>query len=219
MISSVVFFILTAILISMKRCHTCEQDKDLTDFHKNKSTGDGLQTVCKACRHVKRVSKWADNPSQTVTRTRNGKVQKYTRGPNTGDSKTPLYRRWKSMRERCGNPNAQNYKFYGAKGIRVCEQWQNSFPAFKEWALSSGYAPHLELDRIDSSKNYSPENCRWLSKRENIKLARMSLSTKTAALLSEEATLLSMSQEALIAKIVEEHYSQRYAAKTLGGDA
>ena len=197
----------STILTSMKRCHTCEQYKALVEFHRNKTTADGLQTRCKDCRHTLRVSKWELEPKQAVTRVRDGKTQRYTRGPNTGDSKTPLYRRWKSMRERCGNPNAQNYKFYGAKGITVCEEWQTSFPTFKDWALSSGYAPHLELDRVNSAKGYSAENCRWLGKRENIKRARMSLSTKTAANLSEDAQRLSLSQDALIAKIVEEYYS------------
>ena len=59
----------------------------------------------------------------------------------------------------------RKWKRYGAKGITVCEDWKR-FELFKEWALSHGYADHLTIDRIDSSKGYHPDNCRWSSVRE-----------------------------------------------------
>ena len=88
-----------------------------------------------------------------------------------GESKTRLYRVWLAMRRRCYNPNVDAYKWYGAKGIKVCDEWNTSFPAFKEWALASGYDENAQkgactLDRKDGSKDYSPENCRWISQKE-----------------------------------------------------
>jgi hypothetical protein len=83
------------------------------------------------------------------------------------DNRTRLYNIWCSMRRRCTeNPDAYAYKWYGAKGVKVCEEW-NDYGVFKEWALSHGYADNLTIDRIDPNKGYYPENCQWLTRSEN----------------------------------------------------
>lgn len=78
-----------------------------------------------------------------------------------------LYNTWAAMRERCYKPNKQNYKYYGGRGISVCDEWKSDFMAFAEWAIDNGYADTLELDRIDTDGNYSPDNCRWVTHKEN----------------------------------------------------
>ena len=80
-----------------------------------------------------------------------------------GMSATRLYRAWDSMKARCYRPTTDPYKKYGAKGITVCEEWRNSFIAFRDWALSNGYKDGLSLDRIDYTGNYEPSNCRWVT--------------------------------------------------------
>lgn len=85
-----------------------------------------------------------------------------------GKSKSRLYTIWKGIRQRCSNPNASGYKNYGGKGVKVCEEW-NDFEIFEKWAIDNGYSDTLEIDRIDSNLNYEPNNCRWITKSENVK--------------------------------------------------
>lgn len=76
-----------------------------------------------------------------------------------GRTKHPLYGTWTAMKQRCYNPNNKNYKYYGAKGIRVCDEWLNDF-----WSFVScmGKRPkNHTLDRIDNDKGYSPDNVVW----------------------------------------------------------
>jgi hypothetical protein len=84
-----------------------------------------------------------------------------------GKARTRLYRVWYAMKARCTKPYSDSFKDYGARGIQICQEWQNSFIAFRDWANNSGYSPDLELDRIDNNGNYCPENCRWITGVEN----------------------------------------------------
>lgn len=76
-----------------------------------------------------------------------------------------LYNIWRGMRQRCENPNKTSYKYWGGRGIRVCEEWHD-FEPFQKWALSNGYDGNLSIDRIDANGNYEPSNCRWCTKLE-----------------------------------------------------
>lgn len=78
---------------------------------------------------------------------------------------TRLYRIWLAMKNRCRNPNMANYKYYGGKGISYCPEWEH-FVNFRDWAEKNGYNNSLSIDRIDSSGNYEPSNCRWVTPQE-----------------------------------------------------
>ena len=83
-----------------------------------------------------------------------------------GMNGTRIYREWCHMRERCFSKRHKSYKHYGGKGIKVCEEWDNSFIPFYEWAMANGYNDTLTLDRIDVNGNYEPSNCRWITNLE-----------------------------------------------------
>lgn len=83
-----------------------------------------------------------------------------------GDHSSHLHNVWCAMRRRCRNRNNKDFSHYGGRGIQVCAEWDSNFLCFKEWALSNGYAEGLTIDRIDVDGNYKPENCRWISMKE-----------------------------------------------------
>lgn len=85
-----------------------------------------------------------------------------------------LYWAWKAMKQRTQNPNCRAYRNYGARGITVCDEWQQYEP-FYEWAISAGWAKGLDLDRIENDGPYSPDNCRWTSRKKNINNRRCTI--------------------------------------------
>jgi len=93
---------------------------------------------------------------------------------DVGSVKHPLYRKLMCMRSRCGNSNNPNYKEYGGRGIKVCDEWQGreGFYNFYKWSMENGWKDGLTIDRIDPDGNYEPSNCRYITLSENAKRAR-----------------------------------------------
>lgn len=89
------------------------------------------------------------------------------RGEQHKDSRTPIYIVWEEMKKRCTNPNRSGQHRYIGRGIQICKEWYNSYKAYKKWALANGYQEGLEIDRIDNDKGYDPDNCRFVTPREN----------------------------------------------------
>lgn len=120
-----------------------------------------------------------------------------------------LYVLWQGIRQRCNNPNNISYKWYGAKGIKVCEEWENDYIAFRKWAIESGYDETLPrgtqtIERLDVGKDYCPENCTWKTikeqqrNKENTRLFEYNGETHTVGEWSE---ITGISQTVLHARI------------------
>lgn len=86
-----------------------------------------------------------------------------------GMNKTKIYSVYANIKYRCYNSNHHEFKNYGGKGIVMCDEWlgENGFSNFYNWALENGYKEGLTIDRIDSDKNYEPNNCQWITRSEN----------------------------------------------------
>ena len=81
--------------------------------------------------------------------------------------KHSLYMTWSNIKTRCYNAKRKDYKWYGGKGIRVCDEWLNP-KTFIDWALANGWKKGLEIDRKDSNENYCPKNCRIVTHKKNV---------------------------------------------------
>lgn len=96
----------------------------------------------------------------------NGKKDKKGVNAIHGLSHTRIYNVWSSMKARCYNPNCPEYKYYGIRGIKVCDDWKNNFISFYNWAMANGYRDDLSIDRINNNGNYESTNCRWATRQE-----------------------------------------------------
>jgi hypothetical protein len=86
------------------------------------------------------------------------------------ESTTPLYKTWARMKMRCSNSNFSQFKDYGGRGIKVCDDWLYSYRDFAEWAKSNNFKPGLHIHRIDNDGDYEPTNCTFMEASDHLRL-------------------------------------------------
>lgn len=91
-----------------------------------------------------------------------------------GAAGSHLYMVYHGIRARCYNPNSNDYKHYGGRGIKICKEWEE-YETFESWALKSGYRTGLTIERIDVNGDYCPNNCKWITQREQTRNKRTTI--------------------------------------------
>lgn len=129
-----------------------------------------------------------------------------------GDTNSRLFSIWTSMKKRCYYKNSTSYKNYGARGIEVCNEWKNNYSAFKKWALDNGYDENLTIDRINTDKNYTPNNCKWSTRKEQNRNKRNN------KLINYNGKLLTQSEVCEITGLSKYEVSKRFQKSERGTD-
>lgn len=125
-----------------------------------------VTTICKRC--GAEVTSYLSSARKFCS----SKCANTGRGVTThGASGTRLHSLWCGMKGRCKGNNLLGKKYYAECGILVCAQWQ-SYETFRDWAMVNGYRDNLEIDRIDNDKGYYPDNCRWVTRHQQMQNTR-----------------------------------------------
>lgn len=109
-----------------------------------------------------------------------------------GHTNTKLYGVWCGIKRRCYCKTGPKYIRYGGRGITVCDEWRDDFMAFYNWAMANGYKEGLTIDRINNDGNYEPNNCRWVTAKEQANNRSTNIFIKHEG---ERKTIASISQQ------------------------
>lgn len=124
--------------------------------------------------------------------------------------KHKLYRVYWAMKDRCYKPTSKVYKWYGGRGIKICQEWLDSYESFYNWCMENGYKEGLTLDRINVNGNYEPDNCRLITQQEqanNTTRNRIITFNGESLNIVQWATKLDININTLYARLVTNNWS------------
>lgn len=172
-----------------------QQFGKLTALKRTKTNSKGDYWLCKcSCGNYKEIRIDSLLNGRTISCGCFAKEVQRKRKTKHGMIKSRLYSIYYGMHQRCENPNAHYFEYYGGRGISICSEWcgENGFNNFYEWAMKNGYSDNLTIDRIDGNFGYSPLNCRWITKMEQQQNLRTTVKIHVDG---EELTLKEASQK------------------------
>lgn len=154
----------------MRKCRHCRHKYDSTRAGKRLCPNCGLpdkqKCSCAICGALffKSPTRKSATCSTTCSSTyRSLRCRKH------GESRTRLHNIWCGMKSRCNGANSViARRYYQDRGITCCREWRESYQAFRSWSLANGYRDDLEIDRRDNDKGYSPSNCRWATRKQQM---------------------------------------------------
>lgn len=132
-------------------------------------------------------------------------------------SNTRIYRIYNGMKQRCLNPNNPDYKHYGERGVKICQEWMDDFMSFYIWSMKNGYKDELSIDRINVDGNYEPNNCRWATAKEqsnNTRSNRKVLYNGEEHTIAEWADILNLDYKTVSRRISQEGWDVERAFNT-----
>ncbi len=142
----------------MKKCHGCGETKPPSEFHRDSRAGHGLSARCRKCNNARQAKYRSENPEKA-----RAIVSKWWAEHPDYDRGRRLYHVWKNIVRRCTNPKDRAFRWYGGRGIAVCERWLS----FSNFALDIGHIPRgLTIDRTDNDGPYAPHNWRLATRKE-----------------------------------------------------
>jgi len=164
--------------MALRGCKDCglkaNTKLDLKLFKKEKTAKHGRRNLCKRCAN-KRIQK---NPYyKEYRRKHTDRNRRYIQEYRHRPSVRPRYLlslRWRNIKNRCTNPKDKDYPYYGGRGITMYPQWLNNKDTFIQWALTHGFKEELQIDRINNNKGYSPENCHFTTRTQQMRNTRRS---------------------------------------------
>lgn len=188
-----------------KVIETKEDLEYLASLAKEKTTDEIANILGISRSKTYTVLRWNNLKAQTPVRPKKEKLPKVPKKDheliqwvsytNHGKLRNVYY----NMLKRCYKEDNKGYKDYGARGIKVCEEWRNDCCVFYKWAQETGYNETLQLDRIDNNGNYCPENCRWVTPQENSYNKR---NTRKITYKGKVKTLLEWEKETGIPRVI-----------------